>query len=158
MKATRERLYAWWWQKKSVIAFSFCTSLSNFYFRFKLLGYGVKFSVELPYVLEKLNLINWLTKRCVLFTLKAVGSNFGAVSWHVGQHKWLELQLFHGVDLLSFNYYWTTHQDQWGHTVDATLAGIYFHLWFIDRRRWDDKNNRKETLHVEEPENLIPHS
>ena len=147
-KAMREALKDWWYSRYSVINLAFRIALSNVQIRFKILDYGVEFSIELPYFLDKLNPICWFTKGlfCIALKLCAVPGDFKfSKTWYnLSKYKKLELEVMSVREILTLDYHWKVNCDHWGHWLIIAVAGLELSTNFYDRRHWDSDRNAPE--------------
>lgn len=141
-KTIRKRLKEWWLSRYQVIHIGVGVAFSHLYVYLVILDYGIKFRIELPYVLDKLNSINWITKSILNLVLKWCGFSRGYLFWRLGEWKSIEVQIIHSCKILSFDYIWKVHADHWGHEVECVVAGINLRAEFADGRHWDyDKDS-----------------
>jgi len=147
----RTQLKKWWFSRYSVINVVFRVALSNVQIRFKILDYGVGFNIELPYILDKLNPINWITKGLFRFVLILCGKSddfkFSKTWYNLSNYKRLEVEVMAVREIVSFDYHWKVNYDHWGHWLILAFAGLELSANCYDRRHWD---NDKDTPVIEE--------
>ena len=128
----------WWFSRYSVIDVAFGVALSTVYMRFKILDYGIDFKLELPFSLNKLNLINLLTQSMLRRVAKMCGNPYSYVFWKLSKWKGLEVQVSPDYHVLAFWYHWSVHCDHWGHVSDIVVLGLNLCAKFYDGRHWDN--------------------
>ena len=137
----------WWFSRYTVLNVTFGIALSELQFRFIVLDYGIDLSIRLPSSLDRVNLINWITKGLFYLLLKAFGNPDDIAfckTWVLSEHKRLEVEVANVRDLLSLDYHWTAHWDHCGHWTRFALAGLELSANFYDRRHW---NHEEDTYH-----------
>ena len=133
----KAKIQKWWVWQHSIIDIAFGVALSTVYVRFKILGRGIDFKVELPWCLNKYNPIYQLARGIVHLVSKLTNNHSCCLFWKFGGYKGLELQLCSNYKMLGFEYDWLEHCDHWGHRASIIVAGLGFHAWFADSRHWD---------------------
>jgi len=139
-----DSLKEWWYSRHSVINVAIKLAFLGLFFRFVVLDYGLEFNFKLPYVLNKLNPICWLTKGLYYAALGRRGNpGFVLLSklWRRPKHKLLEFEMALVDDLISLGYHWDTHTDHCGHHFVCTIAGLELSVNYIDRRHWNDSQD-----------------
>ena len=149
VKTIRENIKEWWLERHKVIDFSFGVALSHLCVRIIVLDYGIRFRIELPYILNKLNPINLLTNNIFKLILKFRKNKLACVWLEIGKWKTLEFQMLDSCEIISFNYKWTVHCDHWGHETTFAFAGLESHAWFNDCRHWDYDKDAPELIETE---------
>ena len=136
-----EQLKEWWLDRWRVFFVEFSVAFSCLYVRLIILDYGLDFSIKLPYLLNNLNPINWLTK-CVFRAVLMLFGVYDSISvywyWRFGKWKYLELDVTNSYKLFSFSYCWNEHCDHWGHSLEIAVAGLEVAAKFNDTRHWED--------------------
>ena len=141
-------LKKWWISRYSVIDIMFRVALSGFHLRFLILDYGINIHVNLPYILDVLNPINWLIKGLFRAFLAFIGKS-DRVSlrkyWILSEHKGVELEMANVCEIVTFDYHWKVHSDHWGHWIAFALAGLEVSVHFRDNRHWDYDKDAPQT-------------
>jgi hypothetical protein len=145
-KTLCEQLKEWWMSRHHIINIVFGIAISTVYVRIIILDYGLNFRFKLPWWLNELNPINWITHRM----LKWTQIDFNYAYWRILQWKSLELQVCSSYQILEFDYKWKVHCDHWGHSVNLVVAGVDGHVQFYDNRHWD--YDKDEPLYEDSPE------
>jgi hypothetical protein len=127
----------WWLQRQNIAHVRFSLALSHFWLNLEMLDYGMTINLDLPYVLDKLNPLNWITK--VLFRTALKDPDGFAISKtkNISEHKSLEVEIATVCEILAFEYHWTAHTDHWGHQIRTALTGIELSAKLYDHRHWD---------------------
>ena len=136
----REWLKEWWKDHCNIIHIAFGVAFSELSVRLIILDHGLNLSIELPYLLNKLNPINWLTK-CAFHAVLMLFGLYNRISvcwfWRFSKWKGLELEIMDKYYLLSFSYCWSEHCDHWGHDMEIAVAGLEATVRYYDNRHWD---------------------
>lgn len=131
----------WWLGRVSVIDLSFRVALSGVHVRIQLLDYGITFGFSLPYCLDRLNPIHWITRRLFRFLRRLCGSTTKMASmyqyWFISKHKSVEIELSPNNEILQMEYQWSVHKDHWGHWLSFGMLGIEGSISYHDNRHWD---------------------
>ena len=141
--------------RHNVVHIMFKVEFSGVYVFFIILDYGIEFSIRLPYALNKLNLLNWLTKGLFRLVLKWFGKPDGISLWELWlfpPHKGLEVEVSNVDTLTAISYQWMVHSDHWGHRANVAVAGMELSAQFYDSRHWDYDTNAPEVHNDEEEE------
>ena len=133
----------WWFNRYSIVHVRFSVALSHLWLTLEILDYGIDFSINLPYVLDRLNLINWIAKK-LFYLLCDPNSILTSKTWSLSKHKAFELQLGDVCEIVAFNYRWTVHEDHWGHWLKTSLVGLELSAHYYDGRHWDYKKDAPE--------------
>ena len=58
------------------------------------------------------------------------------------KHKYIELEFYKDVTVVSFMFNWTVRQDHAGLDIDLGLFGYNIHFNFYDNRHWNSEEGR----------------
>jgi len=142
----------WWFNRYSVIYVAFGVALSGIKLHCKVLDYGLEFSIDLPYCLNKLNIIHWFTKGIFSVLLRMCKKPDGISLWHYwkfANHKYLEVEISPVCEIVAFEYQWKIHYDHWGHLFNFSIVGIELSTNICDCRHWDHEKNLPEDVRNE---------